>query len=44
MKGLILLLNSIIVLLQLSYFGNKMRVIFNGICLKQNKITYTLKK
>ena len=29
---------------ELSYFGNKMRVIFNGICLKQNKITYTLKK
>ena len=42
MKGLILLLqsnNSITP--KLSYYGSKLRVKFNGSCLKQDKITYT---
>ena len=38
-KALILLLN---LLPELSYFGNKIRVKFNGSCLKQDKITYIL--
>ena len=29
---------------QLSYFGTKTRVVFNGSCLKQDKITYTHRK
>ena len=29
---------------QLSYFGAKTRVVFNGSCLKQDKITYTHRK
>ena len=47
MKELILLLNLIIVLLQnlsKSYLGNKIRVKFNGSCLKQDKITYAYGK
>ena len=28
----------------LGYYGNKIKVKFNGICLKQNKITYTHRK
>ena len=42
MKGLIVLLqsnNSITP--KLSYYGRKLRVKFNGSCLKQGKITYT---
>ena len=45
MKGLILLLPSnYIITPLLDYLGAKIRVKFNGSCLKQNKITYTHSK
>ena len=42
MKGLILLLHLIIVLLQ--NYENKIRVKFDGSCLKQDTIAYTYGK
>ena len=41
MKSLILILHPTIKLLKVkSYYGTKIRVEFNGSCLKQDKVTY----